>query len=204
MAKNLKNNQEILLQVYDDYFNQLAEKDLNMVSANSGSILAKNSLVEVYFFNQTYIVDIDKKEIKKKQDYKITNPYTSSIILHYLVNADGAPLSGEWISYRQLPDGMFYARTIGGALEPLVKAYGNNLEGFFKKARKLGAKKSENFDCGMVLNCFRKVPLLVIVYPESEEFGAEAKILFDQSISHYLKTDVIKLVILYTVKLLVK
>ncbi len=203
MAKNLKSNQEVLSYVYDDYFNQLANKDLNTVSLNSGSEFLGKGLIEVDFFEKKYIVDINDKKVEKKQDRKITDIYTSSIILHYLLNADGTPLSGNWISYRQLPDGLFYARTIDATVRPLAQTYGNNLEGFFNKARELGAKKSSDFDCGIAVNCFKRVVLLVIVYPESDEFGSEAKILFDQSISHYLKTDIVKLLISYTVKLLV-
>ena len=44
-----------------------------------------------------------------------------------MVTADGEPASGNWISYRELPDGMFYFRTIPGVLEPLLDRY----EGFF-------------------------------------------------------------------------
>ncbi len=200
MDKKLKNSQEVLLKVYDDYFCQLADKDMEQVCLHSGSRL-NNGIIEVSFFNDEYLVDIEEKIIKKKKDQKITDPYTSSIILHYLLNASGAALSGNWIAYRQLPGGLFYARTIDAELKPLADIFGKDPGSFFEKAKRLGAKRSEEFENGVIMDCFKKVPLLVIIYPEDAEFGSEAKILFDSSIPGYLKTDIVKLVILYTVKL---
>lgn len=202
MTKKEKTNQEVLLSVYDDYFCQLTKKDLSQVAKNSGSVL-KNGFIEVDFYNQKHMVDIGQKIIKK-QDGKAADPYTSSIILHYLVQAKGTPQSGKWIPYRELPDGLFYAQTIEGVLAPLVQTYGSNLEAFYSQAEKLGARKSKEFDCGVVIYSFKKVPLLVIMYPADEEFGAEANILFDSTISDYLKTDIVKLITVYTVKLFLK
>ncbi len=202
MAKKEKTNQEVLLSVYDDYFCQLAKKDLSQVVKNSGSVL-KDGCIEVDFYNQKHRVDIDQKMIKKK-DGRTADPYTSSMILHYLIHAKGTPRSGKWIPYRELPDGLFYAQTIEGVLAPLVQTYGRNLEAFYSQAEKLGARSSKEFDCGVVIHSFKKVPLLLIMYPADEEFDAEANILFDSSISDYLKTDIVKLITVYTVQLFLK
>jgi hypothetical protein len=42
-------------------------------------------------------------------------------------------------------------------------------------------------------------PVLLILDEESDEFEAGARVLFDSSAPHYLKTYVVKLIVIYTV-----
>ena len=49
----------------------------------------------------------------------------SILLLHYLRRADGAPPAGEWLAFRELPDGMFYAASFAPRVEaPLAQTFG--------------------------------------------------------------------------------
>src|SRR5665647_3213557 len=49
----------------------------------------------------------------------------SILLLHYLLRADGVPPAGQWLAFRELPDGMFYAASFARRAEaPLAQAFG--------------------------------------------------------------------------------
>ncbi len=49
------------------------------------------------------------------------------MLLHYLLQADGTPPSGDWVSFRELPDGLFYAASFAARAEaPLEAAFGGS------------------------------------------------------------------------------
>ncbi|MDZ7838373.1 MAG: DUF3786 domain-containing protein [Actinomycetota bacterium] len=203
MPENKTNNQDVIVEVYNKYIDQLNAMDLEAVCLNSGSVMVDKDHIEVKFFNDRYIVDVANRNIKDKQNNNV-DPYRSSIILHYLVVADGTPVSGKWISFRQLPHGLFYAKTVEEAMVSVAEKYGSNADLFMEKVQGIGGRRSSEFEYGVIVNGFSRVSLLMVLYPESEEFGSEARVFYDQSISHYLKTDIVKLVTIHCLKLLLK
>ena len=141
------------------------------------------------------ISDWDSKNILESLD-----SFSSAIILHFLLTADGTPLTGKWILYRELPDGLFYGDTIPGILQPLIKKYENSGQDFIKKISDLGGVIDKSFKFAAVLYPFRKFPALFVFEEKDEEFEADLRVLFDSSAPHYLKSDIIKTLVVYMVK----
>jgi len=149
--------------------------------------------------------------LKKLKDEEIlaeypqmSDKFSASIILHYLLNADGAPLSGQWINYRELPGGMFYADTIPGVLKPLSQKYETSGNEFVNKIIDFGGQKSNLFKFAGVLHPFQKFPVFFVLEEKDQEFDSGIRALFDKSASHYLKSDIIKTLLVYTVKKLMQ
>lgn len=203
LFENLEKNKKVIISTYNNYFREILKRDLRTIAENTGSDFIDKNKLEVLFYNNFYELDIEKKKILDKENYKHVDPYTSSIILHYLLRGDGTQVKHNWISYRELPNGLIYSQTIPKAIRPIILEFGKDGNAFIEKAKKIGGKVDPNFEWGMVIYPLARVPVLFILYPQSEEFSAGAKILFDESIPHYLETDVVKLVVLYTVKKLV-
>ncbi len=204
-AGNLNEGKENFMDIYNKIFEELAGRDITNILRYTGSRLTSNERIKLSFFEREIIVDLNKKEIYCFKDSKTRgkeslDEYSSSLVLHYLLNADGTPLTASWISYRELPGGLFYWQTIPKVLEPLIKKYGNDGEGFLKKTFKIGGEKYAGFKFGSIIFPFKMFPVLVILDEKSTEFEANIRILFDSSAPHYLKTDVIKLIIAYIVK----
>jgi hypothetical protein len=112
------------------------------------------------------------------------------LLMYYFSTADGTPISGQWISFSELPDGRFYNQAF--------QSYtGTELERFFQddlERFELVAKKQAGFrySLGTASYSFRTLPrvsLLVIFWQGDEDFPSSFKILFDASASHYLPTD---------------
>lgn len=190
--------------LYDRMFEALSARDINSILNNTASLLTDNKKIKLSFFEREVIVDLDENNIyytgdKKAGRGEALDKYSSSLILHYMLNADGTPLTGEWISYRELPGGLFYWKTIPAVLEPLVKEYGSNGDRFLKRAFKIGGEKYTGFKFGSVIYPFKMFPVLIILDEKSEEFEASVRMLFDRSAPCYLKTDVVKLIVVYIV-----
>lgn len=208
ISENLFKNYQLFGKNFQDYFYELSKQNIRDISFNSNSkIIDENKIILSYFNNQV-LVDLKEKtvfyiKITGNEDFlkeSEVDLFSSSLILHFLLNADGTPLIGKWISYRELPDGLFYSKTIPEILNPLINKFENNGKLFLEKATQIGGIVNNSFKFSVVIYPFEMFPALIIFEEKSEEFDADARILFDRSASHYLKTDIIKTMIVLIVK----
>ena len=211
IAKNLDGNRKILDRICADLFAKLKNDNAGDTAIKSGAAVLGPQILALSFFGNEVIVDLESTGIyyrgggtrNERQSSKKLDVFSSAIILHYLTNADGTDLCGEWISFRELPDGMFYFRAISGVLEPVLARYKNSAMDFVEKIEESGGQRSGDFSNGAVIYPFVNFPVLMIMDEESEEFGASLRVLFDRNGSHYIKTDVVKMILVYLVKILV-
>lgn len=127
-------------------FEELITRDIGSVSISTGSELLDGRRIKLKFFNREIIVEPDKKAIfyrcgDESGAEEPLDAHSSSLVLHYLLNADGTPLNGRWVSYRELPGGLFYWKTIPGVVRPLIKKYESDGEAFLKKSLKIGGER---------------------------------------------------------------
>ncbi len=203
IAGNLNKNYELMGKNYDASFEELAEKDLELIAGSSGAKIMGNQKLTLEFFNKQIIVDINKREMHEDEKTESLDAFPASLILHYLLNSDGTPLFGEWIPYRELPDGLFYASTIPGVLQPLLMKYESDGSALVGRIVGLGGKAYSDFKNAGILYPFSRVPVLFVLEEKDEEFDGTLRVLFDRSASRYLKTDIIKTLIVYMVKKLI-
>jgi len=204
-------NLKMLERVCAASFTLLKKRDLADIAVNSGSQIENGKKLLIKYFGEKIVIDIGPEKVyylERQKDSKDpdgpvrVDVFSSSIILHYLNNTDGTNLSGKWIAYRELPDGMFYFRTIPGVLGSLVKKYENSSGDLIKTVEKHGGKKSPDFTNGAIIYPFPYFPILIILEEKSDEFEAAARVLFDSNSCHYIKTDIIKMILVYMARLL--
>jgi hypothetical protein len=118
-------------------------------------------------------------------------PLTEQIlILHYLLNASGEPLTGRSIDFRQVPEGNFYwSAFVSRAKKPLLEIFGHDLDLYLKVARSLGGEPQPVGDAAARFFAFPRVPITHVLWGGDEEFPPEANILFDETIPRYLPTE---------------
>jgi len=121
---------------------------------------------------------------------KECSPGLCFLFLHYLHTADGTPPADRWISYRELPDGMFYSQAFQGySGARLVQTFDNELGRFKEAATEAGAEELSLGDAAFMFQALPRLPLGVVYWLGDEEFAPYANVLFDASASHYLSTD---------------
>jgi hypothetical protein len=112
------------------------------------------------------------------------------LIMHYLITADGTPLADRWLSFRELPDGMVYdAAFRKRACLPLVRAFGEHPESLLRAGRRLGGEKLTYGDAALMFRVLPSVRVATILYGSDDEFPADANVLFDATIRHYLPIE---------------
>jgi hypothetical protein len=103
------------------------------------------------------------------------------IALHHLAIAGGAEPGEDWVSYRELPDGLFYANTITREVEePLARLFGADPAAFLAAGESLGGTPLRLADVALVFHPLPRVPVVFALWREDEEFPAKIKVLYER------------------------
>jgi hypothetical protein len=109
------------------------------------------------------------------------------LLLHYLVRADGCPLTGRWVGYKDIPGGLLYAGVFARRVtDRLVKKFGSAAREFQEAGSTLGGQPAGVGDASLILRALPFVPLQYVLWKGDEEFPASVQLLFDASVVHYL------------------
>jgi hypothetical protein len=182
----------------DDYINarklavaKLSQASFEAIAGRSGLEPSDGQSLRIPFLDRTYLVSYPLFEFKDQADSAQDIPIQEQVlILHYLMAAEVPDLSGDWVSYREIPGASFYyGAFVKRAVDPLKKAFGQNIYGFSQAAQKLQACKIENGDAGFEFRALPAVPLQLILWEGDDEFPAEANILFDKTIGRILSPE---------------
>ncbi|MBW1801862.1 MAG: DUF3786 domain-containing protein [Deltaproteobacteria bacterium] len=187
----------------DDY-NQAFELGLKALEGKNPDLLARYSGSEIHrdkdgriTLSMTYLnreIVSPWPELQFKSSGEALSIQEQVLVVHYLQGAwdnSGAPISGEWISFQDIPDGRFYMDAfLKRAKIPLISIFGNNPERLVDLAEKAyKAEPIEHGDVSMKLMAFPLVWLALIIWKGDEEFPPEGNILFDRNIINLLSAE---------------
>jgi len=154
--------------------------------------LIKERKFSVQFLSDNYNIDVEKKNINSLSCNIPAKQYLSILILHYLIQKlKGLPsTTGKWISFKELVGGQGYYSTFKKrVIDVIVRKYGAKPETLINLTDRFKAKKAQLADASVILDTFECIPLLITLWKGDEEFGPEANILFDKSISEIFCTE---------------
>ncbi|MBN1354233.1 MAG: DUF3786 domain-containing protein [Candidatus Omnitrophica bacterium] len=155
-------------------------------------VIANEKNYNIRFLNESYDVEPEKKAIFAISRDTPPKPYASILILHYLAGLIKGfpPLTGEWVSFRELPGGYAYHPVFKKrAADIISRKYGQNPKELLGIIGRFNAKKVELADAGIALKVFDDVPVLITLWCGDEEMGPEANILFDKNITDIFCTE---------------
>lgn len=113
-----------------------------------------------------------------------------ALLLYYLVTADGTSLTGNWVSFADLPDGRLYNSAFQGySGDEISKRFCLDLEVFKIASIKSGGNFIDIGSASFIFQPLPRVPLMVTYWLGDEDFPSSCKILFDASACHYLPVD---------------
>ncbi|GAH98010.1 unnamed protein product, partial [marine sediment metagenome] len=168
-------------------FNNIEQQCLK--SGARYQVIDPQEIINLEYLKQSYQIvfpDIDISLIDSEEEVPIKDKI---LILHYLTQAKGAPLSNKIIAFRELPEGANYFPTFfKRAVKPLLDHFGREPERLIGAAERLGGYKVNYGDVAVTINAFSYVPITLVLWQGNGEFAPEGNILFDSTISDYLST----------------
>ncbi len=143
------------------------------------------------YLGSSYIITFPEMDVSPACSSRETvQPRDKLLMLHYFINADGSPLTGKRITYKEIPDGTTYFPTFyKRAIKPLLDNFAEKPHELLGAAAKLSGTKTDFGDLSVTINAFQKVPLIFVLWFGDDELDAEGSILFDSNITGYLSAE---------------
>jgi hypothetical protein len=168
---------------------ELRQRDPRELAARCGAEF-ENGILRLKFFEEMHTITFPELKVHVEMTNKGCGLNRSSMFFYYLLTADGAPLAGKWVAFRELPGGMFYHQAYQGySGDRLAKAIDNHIGVFERAAKTLGGIKLDVGDAAFAFDALPRVCVAAVYYAGDEDFPASANVLFDASAIHYLPTD---------------
>jgi hypothetical protein len=155
--------------IASDYRQQCSRGGLKCTSEGQAAI------IEVPYFDETITVRLPRLSFESSKSANVT-PITKIMLLHYINNASGVPLSGEKVAYGDIPSCRHYEPVFTKrVLKQLQNAFGYNKYAFLEAGLALGGKKEEFGDASFTLFAFRKYRLPISSGREMKNFPRQPK-----------------------------
>jgi hypothetical protein len=154
--------------------------------------IAPDKISPVKFLADEYEIDLKNRRVFSLACNVPAKDYLTILVLHYAVRrAKGLPaLTGEWISFKQLEGGEgYYPAFKKRVLEPIVRKYGSDIQALSGITARFKAKTVAMADAAVAVEVFEGAPVLLTMWKGDDEFGPEANVLFDKSISDIFCTE---------------
>jgi hypothetical protein len=184
----------------DDYKNTLEiargefkEKDPQRIANNSGAEF-RPSLGRAFFqlplLNRKLRITWPEGEVIVPEGTRELSLQEQGLVMHYLIQASGVPLTRTWITFREIPSGEFYfSAFVKRAKDPLVQTFGQKPQRLIEIGEKMGGIQGKEGDASLYFQVFPRIPIGLVLWAGDEEFPPDGNLLFDASIPHYLSAE---------------
>jgi len=140
-----------------------------------------------------YLIDLPNRKIEctLKADPPM-HEYFDLFAMYYLLRVNDIPLREEWVSEKDLPGGPTFFRGPHQIPTDLItRRINNDLKQFKTCCEKLGGSPIDMADAAFRFSITPDIPVAVLYWIGDEDFPAEAKILYDRSITELLTLDIL-------------
>ncbi len=177
---------------------ELEGKNPDLLAGFSGTAIQRgkegNPSLSLRFLGRPVSIPLPGLEIRTEENSDSLPLQQQILILHYLLGtwrSSGVRMTGDWIAYREVPNGRFYLDAfLKRAKNPLVKAFGEKPERLVELAKsEYEAGPFDQGDYSVIVHPLPLVPLALVLWRGDEEFLPEGNILFDRSISSILSAE---------------
>lgn len=164
--------------------------DRAVIADRSGAEIDRDGNLRVKFLRREYVIDQTEWTLKRADNDVAPPSIMQSLILTYLYTADGMPPIDRWVSFRELPNGLFYAQAFQGYTgAALIRDLNGDVERFKQASENLQGAALSIGDAGYAFQVLPRLKLAVSMWAGDDEFPAQAQVLFEETAPHYLITD---------------
>lgn len=175
---------------------RLRARDPQHIAGDSGAVWEPRGPAEgqlaLRFWQQPLTVTVP--------DYAVFKPDSTpapimiqALVITYLLMADGTPRAGEWVAFRDLPDGTFYHQAYTGYTGGLLaRSLGDDIAAFRTGAAAAGGHSLTGLgDAGFEFQVLPGLWLAAVYWlgDEDDGFPPQARVLFDRTASRCMILD---------------
>jgi hypothetical protein len=175
---------------------ELASKILETMNTEdlckkTGAQYVDHDRVLLNYLNRPYLINIRNSQISIKDNEKEDIPLKDRIlILHYLTQAKGTPITNKLITYAQIQGGKFYCPVFQKrTVEPILRHFGNQPELLIEVSKIFGGDKARYGDTSISISPFPNIRFFIILWRGDDEIPPNGNILFDKNIVDYLSAE---------------
>ena len=168
----------------------MAQLNPAVAASMSGASFDKGRFT-IPFFNRRFSISFPGLEAAELGSDAPPPKVLEILLMHYLVNADGTPPAGTWITYRQLPGAnLFEQRFANLVTRPMLQRFGHDAEGLRRAAAAIGGQPMHRSgDVAFRFMALPRIPVGCVLYVGDEEMASSISILFDANAPQYLPTE---------------
>ena len=179
---------------YEGYFQELALQNPESVCQRAGCEYDPDQQsFRLVMWGRDYIIHPGTSRIHRegKNALDVENP-NYLLIIQYLLNARDIGIKNEWISEKDIPGGTTFFRGPHEIPTHMISnRFANDLKEFKSCCEQLGGTPTGMGDAGYRFRMLPRIPVALTYWIGDEDFPAEARILFDRTITRHLATDIV-------------
>jgi hypothetical protein len=189
----VRDHREEIERLIDPLKDKIALVDFQKVASGLGAEV-KSGMLAVTCLGKEFLLDTNGNI----HTLCHVNPWLKAPLLHYVINSGNAQLSGKWISYGELKNGIIMDQYFTKRCEEPLRDIADKYEGFLDDMVTI-FKGSQVFiektDTSWIIYPFPKVPFLIMYWKAEEQSDipseSKLKILFDKSTDYFLNNEII-------------
>lgn len=174
---------------YEYYKGEFAKLSPEVIETNTGIPFDKEKGVfNVKLLTDTYQVSYP--------DGEVTGPSPNikyswkTLLLRYLIHAQGTKPSGRMLHYRDVPDGnIYYSNFNGRCLIRLAKTFKKDPDKLAKALEAIGGIHMDKADIAFEVPFMKNIILYVLYWKGDEEFPPSTQILFSDNVQYYFSAE---------------
>lgn len=179
---------------YELYFSELSQQDPETVCKRTGCDFDDTlKRFKLSMWGRDYTI-FPKEARIEEMDGETLDPenFRYLFIIQYLLKAKEIDAENEWISEKDIPGGpTFFRGPHAIPTNRITDRFGNDLQEFKARCEELGGTPIDMGDAGYRFQITPRIPIALIYWIGDEDFPAEAKILYDKTITAHLASDII-------------
>ena len=148
-------------------------------------------VLELPYFQD--IIEISRSGLKKRDDTKLTR-LEQVFLYNHLAQGGSREPSGTWKGFQELPNTVSKVKSMREHVEkPLIERFSGDLKALKTCGQSLGAiDTTEAFgsaEAALLFHPLPRVPVLLVFWDREEEFEAEVRLLFDETVTEHLDIE---------------
>lgn len=151
---------------------------------------SESGTYSLHGWDRRYSINPTNRTITTADKKKSQHGYFDLFLIHYLLGAQAVEPTGEWISEKDMPGGVTFFRGPHAVPTGLITdVVGDDLDRFRTLCESFGGTPLGMGDAAYSFTVTDRIPVAILYWIGDEDFPAEAKILYDRTITEHLELD---------------